>query len=173
MGFLGVRIDQELEEKIKNTGRSRSEVVRDALRAYFEVDRSKLSKDQEALVREIERLLDEKILALNTVKQDPSGAVKRKQALFNTVKQPSGQPDQDQELIKKAAKAILDCFDEGREPLIGEIAEGLGLSSGSLGMYLKPAGIKAKPTGRQGVKGRYFTFDLRERVEEVLCTRGG
>lgn len=87
MGFLGVRIDQDLEDQIKNTGRSRSEVVRAALRAYFEVDRSKLSQDQEGLVCEIERLLDEKILALNTVKQPPP---KRKQKVFNAVKQEPG-----------------------------------------------------------------------------------
>jgi predicted transcriptional regulator len=167
MGFLGVRLDQELEEKIKATGRPKSEVVRDALRAYFEVDRSKQSQDQEGLVCEIERLLDEKILALNTVKQPPP---KRKQKVFNAVKQEPGQAD---EIIMKAAQRILDYFDEGREPLNAEIAEELGLSSGSLGMYLKQVGIKATPTGRSGVKGRYFTFDLRAKLEDVLDTPGG
>lgn len=157
-----MRIDQDLEEKIKNTGRSRSEVVRDALRAYFEVDQPTLSKDQEVMVREIDRLLDEKILALNTVKQPPP---KRKQKVFNAVKQEPGQAD---EIIRKAAQRILDYFDEGREPLNAEIAEELGLSSGSLGMYLKQVGIKATPTGRSGVKGRYFTFDQREKIEAFL-----
>jgi len=169
MGFLGVRIDQELEEKIKNTGRSRSEVVRAALRAYFEVDQPTLSKDQEVLVCEIERLLDEKILALNsvkhpvlnTVKQPPLNTVKQNPKALNNVKQGD-------EIIRKAAQAILACFDEGREPLVGEIAEKLGLSSGSLGMYLKPTGIKTTPTGRSGIKGRYFTFDLRDKLEDVL-----
>jgi len=54
MGFLGVRLDQELEEKIKATGRSKSEVIRDALRAYFEVDHPTITQDQEVLVRELD-----------------------------------------------------------------------------------------------------------------------
>jgi len=186
MGFLGVRIDQDLEEKIRATGRSRSEVVRAALRAYFEADRAQLRQDQEVLIREIERLLDEKILVLNTVKQPPLNTVKPKQAQLNTVKQPllntvkpkqrplnavkhrpSSQAD---EIIVKAAQAILACFDEGREPLNTEIAEAVGVSVNSLGMYLRPTGIKTTPTGRQGIKGRYFTFDLKERIEEILAT---
>jgi len=40
-------------------------------------------------------------------------------------------------------------------------------------MYLKQVGIKATPTGRSGVKGRYFTFDLRAKLEDVLDTPGG
>jgi len=170
MGFLGVRIDQDLEEKIRATGRPRSEVVREALRAYFEVDRA---QDQEVLIREIERLLDEKILALNivkqpvlnTVKQLPSNTAEPKQRPLNVVKQRSSQGD---EIIKKAAQAILACFDEGREPLNTEIAEAVGVSVNSLGMYLKPTGIKTKPTGRSGIKGRYFTFDQRENIETFL-----
>jgi len=108
MGFLGVRIDQDLEDKIKSTGRSRSDVVRDALRAYFEVDQPTLFKDQEVLVCEIERLLDEKILALNsvkhpvlnTVKQPPARTAKQKQKPLNNVKQQLSQGD---EIIRKAA----------------------------------------------------------------------
>ena len=71
------------------------------------------------------------------------------------------------------AQAILACFDEGREPLNTEIAEAVGVSVNSLGMYLKPTGIKAKPTGRSGIKGRYFTFDLRAKLEDVLKGRRG
>lgn len=179
MGFLGVRLDAELEEKIKATGRQKSEVVRDALRVYFESDQPCISKDQEVLVREIDRLLDEKLLALNTVKQPPLNvvkqdslnAVKPKPKPLNTVKhQP---PSQGDEVIRKAAQVILACFDEGREPLVGEIAEKLGLSSGSLGMYFKPTGIRTTPTGRSGIKGRYFTFDLRDKLEDVLQGGGG
>ena len=163
MGFLGVRLDQDLEEKIRATGRPKSEVVRAALRAYFEGDRS---PKQEVLIREIERLLDEKILALNTVKQPPLNTIKQKQKALNNVKQGD-------EIIRKAAQAILACFDEGREPLNTEIAEAVGVNVNSLGMYLKPTGIKATPTGRNGVKGRYFTFDLRAKLEDVLKGGGG
>lgn len=161
MGFLGVRLDQDLEEKIRATGRPRSDVVREALRAYFEVDRAQLRQDQEVLIREIERLLDERILVLNTVKQPPLNTVKQTHKALNTVKQGD-------EIIRKAAQAILACFDEGREPLNTEIAEAVGVSVNSLGMYLKPTGIKTKPTGRSGIKGRYFTFDQRENIETFL-----
>lgn len=173
MGFLGVRIDQDLEDKIKNTGRSKSEVVRDALRVYFEADRSQLSKDQEVLVCEIERLLDEKILALNTVKQDPSGAVKRKQKPFNAVKQPSPSPDQDQDLIKKAAQRIVDYFDQDQEPTAQQIADDLGVESRPLGRIMSAAGLQARNVRREGIRVRRYTFDLRERLEEVLYARGG
>ena len=178
MGFLGVRLNQDLEEKIRATGRPRSEVVREALWAYFEVDRAQLRQDQVVLIREIERLLDEKILALNsvkhpvlnTVKQPPTRTAKQKQKPLNNVKQQLSQGD---EIIKKAAKAILACFDEGREPLNTEIAEAVVVNVNSLGMYLNPTGIKATPTGRNGIKGRYFTFDLRAKLEDVLKGGGG
>ena len=162
-----MRINQDLEEKIRATGRPRSEVVREALRAYFEVGRS---QDQEVLIREIEKLLDEKILTLNIVKQLPSNTAEPKQRPLNVVKQRSSQGD---EIIRKAAQTILACFDEGREPLNTEIAEAVGVSVNSLGMYLKPTGIKTKPTGRSGRKGRYFTFDLRDKLEDVVKGGGG
>lgn len=167
MGFLGVRIDQDLEDQIKNTGRSRSEVVRAALRAYFEVDRSKLSQDQEVLVREIDRLLEEKILALNTVKQPPP---KRKQKVFNAVKQEPGQAD---EIIRKAAKAILACFDEGREPTAQQIADDLGVNSKPLGVKMSAAGLQARNVRRGGKRVRRYTFDQRKKIEDVLDTPGG
>lgn len=174
MGFLGVRLDDELEEKIKATGRPRSEVVRDALRAYFDVAGPQITKDQEVLVRELDRLLDEKFLkfnivkqpSLNTVKQDSLNTVKPKQKPLNSVKhRPRGQSN---EIIRQAARSILGCFDAGREPLNTEIADDVGVSVNSLGMYLKPTGIKAQPTGRHGIKGRYFTFDMRPQIEEIL-----
>jgi hypothetical protein len=170
MGFLGVRIDEDLEEAIKKTGRPASSVVRDALRAYLELDRPPISPEHEYLVREFERLLDEKLTvsrkALNAVKHPPTTPTT--ESVLNTVKHKAQKRPSKDERLRKALKAILGFFDEGIEPLVGEVAERAGDSPGGLGMILGKAGVRTKPTARGERRGRLYTFEMRPQIEGLL-----
>lgn len=170
MGFLGVRIDEELEEAIKKTGRPASSIARDALRQYLELDRPPLSPEHEYLIKEIERLLDEKLIIikppLNIVKHPSEEIATAPQPLLNAVKPGIGQSDQD--LLNAALEAILTRFDTGEEPTAAEIAEDLGVESRPLGRIMKEAGIQAVNCHRGGKKARRYTFELKEKIEEML-----
>lgn len=167
MGFLGVRIDEELEEAIKKTGRPASSIARDALRQYLELDRPPISPEHEFMIKEIERLLDEKLIVISS----PSHDVKH-HTIASTPK-PSHKPKarekpaEDQRL-QKALKIILSFFDEGIEPLVAEVAEEAGMSPGGLGMILGRAGIKTQVTARKDRRGRLYLFEMRSRIEKLL-----
>lgn len=63
---------------------------------------------------------------------------------------------------------ILEQLDSGSEPLLPEVAKRFGLTVQALPKMLSPLGIRAKDTKRQGVSGRYFTHDMKPRIEEAL-----
>ena len=187
MGFLGVRIDEDLEKAIKATGRPRSEVVRDALRMYLELEPGHVDYGQ--LIKDIERLLDEKLKiatkpvlnnvkheSLNNVKHESLNNVKHeslnnvKQAPLNTVKQSLNdvkQPEEDQ--LKHVLQVLLDLHDQGIEPTSTDLAERVGMNARPMGTLLSQHGIKTKATRRSGKSGRFFTFDLREKIEELIA----
>jgi hypothetical protein len=63
---------------------------------------------------------------------------------------------------------ILEQLDSGSEPLLPEVAKRFGLTVQALPKMMSPLGIRAKDTKRQGVSGRYFTHDMKPRIEEAL-----
>ena len=155
MVFLGVRIDEDIEKAIKATGRPRSEVVRDALRMYLELEPRHM--DYVHLIRDIERLLDEKLEiaikdGLNVVKQAP----------LNTVKQ----AEEDQ--LKHVLQVLLDLLDKNIEPTSTDLAERAGMNARPMGTLLSKHGIKSKSLRRSGKSARFYTLDLREMIEALL-----
>jgi len=170
MAFLGVRIDDDLEKAITATGRPRSEVVRDALRMYLELEPGRM--DYGDLIKDIERLLDEKLKiatkpALNNVKQAPLNTVKQslnnvKQAPLNNVKR----SEEDQ--LKHVLQVLLDLHDQSIEPTSSDLAEQTGMNARPMGALLSKHGIKSKSLRRSGKSAKFYTFDLREKIEELL-----
>jgi len=67
----------------------------------------------------------------------------------------------------------LGYFDQDQEPTAQQIADDLGVESRPLGRIMSAAGLQARNVRRGGKRVRRYTFDLRERVEEVLDARGG
>ncbi len=70
--------------------------------------------------------------------------------------------------VKPILEAIESFHGRGREPLVSEVAEKVGMDSRPMGVLLKKHGIQSRKTHRQGAEGRYFTFDLRDRIEAML-----
>jgi len=44
----------------------------------------------------------------------------------------------------------------------------VGMETRPMGVLLKKHGIEAKSTRRDGLAGRYFTFDLKEKIDMLL-----
>lgn len=185
MGFLGVRIDKDMEEAIKRTGRPASSVARDALRQYLELDRPPISPEHAYMIQEMERLLNEKLSvsssSLNNVKQPQLNSVKQPspQPVLNAVKQVAPSKDKrhqpplngvkrKDERLQNALRAILGFFDDGIEPLVGEVAEKAGDTPGGLGMILGKVGVRTQVTARGERRGRMYTFEMRPQIEKLL-----
>jgi hypothetical protein len=76
-------------------------------------------------------------------------------------------------IAKVAAKILLERFDQGEEPLSGELAETLGIDAAVMGRLLPQYGIPkpANTTRKRGgekVVGKFYTNKMRDEVAAVL-----
>jgi hypothetical protein len=130
-----------------------------------------ISPEHEYLIREFEKLLDEKlsvsIRPLNVVKQPLFAPAA--QPPLNAVK-PEVWQSSDQEVLKSALQAILTRFDAGVEPTASEISEELEVESRPLGRIMSAAGLQAVNCHRGGKKARRYTFKLRSQIAEILAS---
>ena len=141
MKYLGAKIPDELDERILATGRPKSDVVRDALAAYFSIESAPQNKE------DLIALIDERIRGKTGVKS----------------KLNKGKTD-----VKPILEAIRYYHDRGMEPLVSEVAQRSRMKTRPMGVLLKGHGIEAKSTRRDGKAGRYFTFDLSEKIDDLL-----
>lgn len=66
-------------------------------------------------------------------------------------------------------RAIKSFHDEGKEPLVSEVAEVVGMETRPMGRILSAHDIRATKTRRDGKQGRFFTFELKEKIEELIA----
>jgi len=52
------------------------------------------------------------------------------------------------------------------------VAEAVGIEAKPLGWIVKAAGIQTKNTTQKGITDQFYTFDLREKIEELLSDEG-
>jgi len=163
MKYLGVKISDDLNDRILATNRPKSEVVRDALAAYFSIESAPVNKE------DLIALIDERI-KFNVDKTNIKPGVK---STLNTDKIDMGHKLNDSKTnVKPILEAIKSYHDRGEEPLVSEVAELVGMETRPMGVLLKKHGIEATSTRRDGQPGRYFTFDLRDRIGELLSGGG-
>jgi hypothetical protein len=178
MRYLGVKIPDELASALEDTGRPKSEVVREALEAHLGVKREIPYQD------EIIKLIDERIefnagktevkpefnKSKTLVKLDPNADEKMIKPKLNerkTTTKPALNDDKTQ--VKQVLQVIKNFHNRGIEPTAAEVAEAVGMESRPLGRIMKEVGVQAQNVHRGGVKARRYTFDLRERIEEILA----
>lgn len=53
-----------------------------------------------------------------------------------------------------------------------EVAQAVGIEAKPLARIVKAAGIQAKNTTQKGITDQFYTFDLREKIEELLADEG-
>jgi len=171
MKYLGVKIPDELAEALEATERPKSEVVREALEAYLEVKREIPYRN------EIIKLIDERVafyMGKTEVKPQvkPSKTtVKTESNEGKTEVKPQVKPSKT--TVKPEENEILQVIksfhDQDKEPLVSEVAERMGMESRPMGRLLSKHGIRATKTHREGKPGRYFTFDQREKIKELIA----
>lgn len=184
MRYLGVKIPDELANALEDTGRPKSEVVREALETYLEVER------EIPYQTEIIKLIDERI-AFNAgktiVKPMPDNSKTKVKFKLNqdtipelnaskTVVKPKLSRDKievkpalndDKTTVKQVLQVIKDFHGRGIEPTAAEVAKKMGMESRPLGRIMKEAGIQAVNCHRGGVKARRYTFDMKEKIERM------
>jgi rRNA-processing protein FCF1 len=181
MVYLGVKISEELEtlivEEVKRSDKSKSDIVRDALNQYFNVATPEgttlIVLDKNALIDlidsrlrvkpEVKPVVKERVVVKPEVK--PEGkTVKREVKLEGKTVKQDVEPE-----VKHVLQVIKDFHDRGIEPTAAAVAEAVGIEARPLGRMMKAAGLQAKNTTRNGVTDRYYLFDLKERIEEILA----
>ncbi len=179
MKHTSIRLSDRHVALIESTGETSTEVVRKALDIYFQLDseREDIREEFRALISEGisehekahhskykgQRLEPPKASADRTVREDVR-EIREKQALETSNIVPKDMPKN----VRNMLKAIKSFHDEGKEPLVAEVGEKVGVSGQSVGSTLRHYGIKSKHAQRNGKKGRYYTFELKERIEELI-----
>jgi len=79
-------------------------------------------------------------------------------------------PKTDGGLVERAIDAIRDFHSRGEEPSVSQIAEIVGGHPKHLGRWLKEAGLEAKNVRRGGTRARRYTFDLKEKIQELQAS---
>lgn len=74
----------------------------------------------------------------------------------------------DSQEIRRILQVILESLNKGHEPLVGEVAEQVGLKRKEISALLKEKDIRYRRTYRKDQQGRYFTKDLKSKIEETL-----
>jgi predicted transcriptional regulator len=178
MAFLGVKISAELEtlidEEVKRSDKSKSDIVRDALNQYFNVaipeGTGLIVLDKNELIK----LIDSRLGVKPEVKQEgltvkPAPDVKQNVKPEGKTVKPEVKPTPPEDTVTAAKRYILAELEAGREPTAAEVAEHVGMKSRPLGVLMSKAGVQAKLTGTGNNKVRRYTFELKERIEELLA----
>ncbi len=139
MKHTSIRLSDEHTNRIEETGQSPTAIIKKALDAYFNIPDESMDSTKQLIKEHIEQYHSEHIIE-HIVSTD----------------------------TKTIMAFILEQLDSGSEPLLPEVAKRFGLTVQSLPKMLSPLGIRAKDTKRQGVSGRYFTHDMKPRIEEAL-----
>lgn len=162
-----------LNEERDRSNRPISEIIRDALNAYFDIEPHRettlLVLDKNDLIELIDSRLSVKHNVkhnVRQVKQDVIQSVKPvEQDVIHDVKQVKQDVKPD---VKQILQLIKSNHDRGIEPMVSDIAEELGVPSMMVGRALGSVGFRSRDVSRGGRKGKYYTFDLKEEMERLL-----
>jgi len=152
MKHTSIRLSDRHVALIQSTGETPTEAVRKALDVYFQ-----LEPGREDILEEVRALISESISKHERAhhsKHEEGGLEPQKETVV--------------ENVREMLKAIKSFHGEGKEPLVAEVGEKVGVSGQSVGSTLRHYGIKSKHAQRDGKKGRYYTFELKERIEELI-----
>ncbi len=179
MKHTSIRLSDRHVALIQSTGETPTEAVRKALDVYFQ-----LEPGREDILEEVRALISESISKHERAhhsKHEEGGLEPQKETVVENVREGVREIEKKQDLktseivlkdvpenVREMLKAIKSFHGEGKEPLVAEVGEKVGVSGQSVGSTLRHYGIKSKHAQRDGKKGRYYTFELKERIEELI-----
>ena len=185
MAYLGVKIPEELEtlidEEVKRSEKSKSDIVRDALNQYFNVatleGTTLIVLDKNELIDLIDSRLRVKPEVKREIKQikvvEPEVKPKVEPILLNVTEvkpkvKPEVKPSPSEDPVTTAKRFILAELEAGREPTAAGVAEHVGMKSRPLGVLMSREGLQAKLTGTGNNKVRRYTIEMRPQIEKAL-----
>jgi len=74
----------------------------------------------------------------------------------------------DEGIVARALEVIRDFHSRGIEPSVSQVAEVVGGHPKHLGRWLKAEGLEAQNVRRGGTRARRYTFELKEKIEDML-----
>lgn len=186
-------LDHLLQDEAEKTGTTEAEIIRRVLCDYYRIREGETSI--EALIRRIveEVLAESTSIAPRSTSNGTSGApqstsTKKERAPSRTLEAPIIAPPkhlgapiestfeapQSTEApdVIEVLKIIKAHHDRGEEPTADEVAQEAGMDKRPLGRLMKAIGVQAKNTTRGGVTARYYTLDLKPKIEELLAAGG-
>ena len=179
MKHTSIRLSDRHVALIQSTGETPTEVVRKALDTYFQLD-----SEREDIQEEFRALISEGISEherAHHFKHKKGGSAPQKKSVGENVREdmreirekqahktPNIVPNDVPKNVREMLKAIKSFHDEGEEPLVAKVAEKVGVSSQSLGSTLRKYGIRSTVRRRGGKSGRYYTFELKEKIGDLV-----
>lgn len=178
MKHTSIRLSDRHVALIQSTSETPTEVVRKALDVYFQLElgREDIREEVRALISEQisehERAhhSEHKKRTPTKPKENMSEGVRedvRETREKQDPKTPNAVPKDVPENVREMLKAIKSFHDEGKEPLVAEVAEKVGVSGQSLGSTLRKYGIRSTVRRRGGKSGRYYVLELRDKIEGI------
>ena len=194
MRHTSIRLSERHLELIESTGKGPTEVMREALDLYFQIKPKEGDDDRmKALIQEHERTWHKPRYRMSTIEPPPKSvppnvptkSAQRAQSVLTEEAQDSKDvppsvrkkeaqraqgvpPDVRENPVTLAKRFILAELEAGREPAAAEVAEHVGMESRPLGRLMSLEGLQAKLTGTGNNKVRRYTFELKEKIEEML-----
>jgi len=177
-----VELETLIDEEVKRSEKSKSDIVRDALNRYFNVatleGTTLIVLDKNELIDLIDSRLSVKPDVKREIKQikvvKPEVKPKVEPILLNVIEvkpkvKPEVKPTPSEDPVTAAKRFILAELEAGREPTAAEVAEAVGMDPKRLGTLLGKAGIKARSVHRGGKKARRYTSDMIEEIRGMLA----
>lgn len=146
MKHTSIRLSDAHMERIEATGQSPTIIIKKALDAYFNLP--------DEATDPARKLIDEHVRLYHSAHIAHGVSTENEHTMSTD--------------IKPALAYILSELEEGREPLLPDVAGRFGMSTQALAKALSPLGIRARETKRKGVPGRYFTLDMKENMSKFI-----
>lgn len=164
MRHTSVRLSERHFELIKSTGKGPSDVMREALDLYFQIE------PEEDLIDKMKALIQEHERVCHSYEHDVSTTSNSVPPIVRDVEaQRAHNVPQD---VREVLQVIKEFHDKGEEPTAGDVALKIGMASRSLGKMLGKYEIQTTRVQRNNRQGRYYTFELKDKVEDLLAEGG-
>lgn len=153
MIHTSIRLSEEHASRIKETGKSPTTIIKEALDAYFKMPFTPRSED----INPLRDLIEEhvRLYHKHDVLTDAHATIKPIEHEVST-----GLP---------ALSFILSELEAGREPMLSELAERFKVPAQTISKAISPYDIRAQETKRGGISGRYFTMAMKDQIEAIIA----
>jgi hypothetical protein len=172
-------LDLLIESEARERGITSGEIIREVLSVHYRIRDGETSLE-DVVRRMVGDCIDDRIRsgalhipervhrAPDRIPHQQAERTRRAPDRTRETPQASTESITDPDIIE-VLKIIKAHLDRGEEPTVDEVAQEAEVDKRPLGRSMKAAGVQAKNTTRAGVAARYYTLDLKPRIEELIA----